>query len=143
MNKTLTIYLAGPMDRVSGEEMNQWRSRCHDYFVLQENVKLLDPTRREHEYEMTCKEIFIDDLEDVKNSDIILVDTRPNKLQFGTPCEVFYASHILGKKVFGWFDEDDNPNRYTRIFQEVLLTNEFSGLEKALEHIDENYVKYL
>jgi nucleoside 2-deoxyribosyltransferase len=129
------------MDRASKDEMCGWRKKCHDYFQSIEVVNLLDPTRRPHEDQMNSKEIFNQDLRDVERSDIILVDTRDlGKPQFGTPCEVFYASHILNKTVLGWFDKEHDPRKHKRIFQESLLTNEFDSLEKALEHIEVNYV---
>lgn len=139
--KTIKIYLAGPMDRVTGDEMCQWRRECHLYFGTIEGVQLLDPTRRPHENLMNAREVFNQDLRDVEEADIVLADTRDlGKPQFGTPCEVFYASHILNKTVIGWFDLGHDPRKHKRIFQEALLTNEFDSLEKALEHIEENYV---
>jgi nucleoside 2-deoxyribosyltransferase len=138
--KELKIYLAGPMDRVSNDEMCAWREKCHMYFQMFEGVRLLDPTRRPHEDDMNSREIFNEDLNDVRDSDLLLVDTRDlGKPQFGTPCEVFYASYILNKTVLGWFDLDHDPRKHKRIFQEVLLTNEFESLEKALEHIEVHY----
>jgi nucleoside 2-deoxyribosyltransferase len=139
--KKLKIYLAGPMDRVTKDEMCTWRKKCHQYFEYIENVELLDPTRRSHEEKLNSKEIFVEDIRDVEEADMLLVDTRDlGKPQFGTPCEVFYASYILKKPVFGWFDLEYDPRKHKRIFQEVLLTNEFESLEIALEHIEENYV---
>jgi hypothetical protein len=139
--KTLKIYLAGPMDRVTDNEMCGWRQKCHEHFDGWEGVELLDPTRRPHANSLNPREIFVEDIRDVENADMLLVDTRDlGKPQFGTPCEVFHASYILKKAVFGWFDLDHDPRKHKRIFQEVLLTNEFESLDFALEHIEENYV---
>lgn len=137
----LTIYLAGPMDCISDSEMKGWREVCHEYFKSIEGVTILDPTRRPHENELTPTEIMLLDLKDIDRSDMLLVDTRDHgKPRDGTMCEIFKASWYDKKPVIGWYDDKLSPVGKTRIFMDALLTNEFGSLEKALEHVEGNYL---
>lgn len=136
----ITVYLAGPMDQVSKDRSILWRERVHEYFSFNDGIKILDPTRRNHEDEMTSMEIYLSDLKDVRDCDVMLADSRDGQFQFGTPCEIFYCAHVLSKPVLAWFDEENNPLHKRRIFQEALFTNEFDSLEAAMQHIEGYYV---
>jgi nucleoside 2-deoxyribosyltransferase len=139
MKKTI-IYTAGPMDFYTQEEQRGWRDKTNSFFEHNNNFKVYDPGIRKHDADLTAKEIFIMDIRDVEKCDVVLADTRyMGKPQFGTPCEIFYASFILKKPVIGWYDKEHDPTTKKRIFQEALLTREFDSLDKALNHIHTNY----
>lgn len=139
--KQTIIYTAGPMDFVSQEEQRGWRDETNSFFKdYSDYFKVYDPGIRKHDADLNAKEIFIMDIKDVEKCDLVLADTRYlGKPQFGTPCEIFYASYILKKPVIGWFDEKHDPRKNKRIFLEALLTREFDSLQKALYHIENNY----
>jgi len=127
------------MDFASDEQQLGWRHQCLELFANSE-VKLLDPTRRPHDCGLTSKEIFQLDIIDVKQCDLVLVDNRNLGIPvFGTPCEVFYASHILGKPVIAWHDKD-HAYKKSGVFQDVLFTREFESLEEAADHIRAFYL---
>jgi len=139
----MKIYLAGPMDYVDKETQCGWRRQCHEYFDdIYGNVKLLDPTRRTHEDDLSEREILTLDMWDVTQSDLLLVDAREfNAPSFGTACEVFYASYVLKKPVIGWYNEENKPTK-RRIFQNALFTRQFESLDDALQHIGSYYSEY-
>ena len=71
--KQRTVYLAGPMEHVSIEDAKGWRTIATD-LLLQADQKVLDPTRRVHEFQPKyMKRIFELDLRDIQESDLILV----------------------------------------------------------------------
>ena len=90
-----TIYLCGPiMDEYKGSARN-WRENA--IRELGKSFTILDPMRRnfkDREVD-SANEIVEFDLQDIRNSDIILVNY--NKPSIGTAMEVFYASNELGK----------------------------------------------
>ena len=133
-----TIYLAGPMDFVSEQNMTKWRDTATKK-LQPYGYKTLDPVRRPHHHKLTNKEIFNLDMIDIKDSDLLLVDCRDLKVPtFGTPCEVFYASYILKKPVIGWYDAKTDPFENS-VFQSVLFDRRFDSLSNALSHIVEFY----
>lgn len=138
--KKVGIYLAGPMDNVSMEEMSDWRNNVKNYFHNDERFQLYDPCRRLHTSNLNAREIMLLDLKDIDNSSLVLVDNRDHgKPTFGTPCEVFYASYIHNKPVIAWNNTETNRRG---IFQKALFTREFKTLEEALNHISEYYGEY-
>ncbi|MBU4199331.1 MAG: nucleoside 2-deoxyribosyltransferase [Verrucomicrobia bacterium] len=104
------IYLCGPiMDEYEGIA-REWRKFAAKR--LGKQFALLDPMRRnfkDREVD-SANEIVEFDLQDIRNSDILLVNY--NKASIGTAMEVFYASNNLGKFVvaFSPFDfKNCNP----------------------------------
>jgi nucleoside 2-deoxyribosyltransferase len=103
MNKT--IYLSGPMQSRSSEEMNEWRIETKKKLSA---FNCLDPTRREYDEKdmLGVNEIVQMDRKDVENSDIVLVNyncARQKTTLCGTSMEVFYA-HSLGKFIIAFTD---------------------------------------
>ena len=128
-----TVYLAGPMDFATDEQMTGWRKESYRFLGL--DFEILDPVRRPHTCNLTDKEIFNLDMIDVRNSDILLVDCRDLGIcSFGTPCEVFYAAYILNKPVIGWYDKETKPSG-KGVFQNALIDRRFESLSEALTHI--------
>ena len=131
-----SLYLCGPMDSVSKEEQTSWRNYAKDY-LIQIGISSIDPCIRPHSKDcsLSDKEIVQQDLLDVEKADFLLVDARHrDKSMYGTPIEVFYANHILGKPTIGWYDEEHGYNDNS-IFQNVFLSNRFPSLDEALDHI--------
>jgi nucleoside 2-deoxyribosyltransferase len=130
------IYLAGPMDFVSQEHQMGWRERVK---LMSSGLEFFDPTRRPHDCGMTNQEIFDSDLKDIEDSDVVLAEVNESGIPvFGTTCEIFYASHVLKKPVYGWYNKQRKQGK--RIFQDVLLEREFSSLEDAIRFLMETYV---
>lgn len=135
--KKVGIYLAGPMDNVSLEEMSSWRKQVINYFKEDERFVIYDPCRRPHSSNLNEREIMLLDLKDIDNSDLLLVDNRDlGKPTFGTPCEVFYAAYIQNKPTIAW---SDIITCRRGVFQKALFTREFTSLIASLEHISEYY----
>ena len=133
-----TIYLAGPMEHVSDKEAQGWRKIAYYTFEMNDNVRVLDPTRRIHNFEQRyMKRIFELDIRDINESDIILVNLdKPEIAKHGTAMEVFYASYVLHKPVVA-FKADASK---IHPFFESLVTERRSDVHKACETIIEEYL---
>jgi nucleoside 2-deoxyribosyltransferase len=137
MNKKTTIYLAGPMDNCSMDYQTTWRNEASAY-LIQNNCTMLDPCRRPHDSDLTAREIYELDIKDVKNSDMILVDTRPIKRpSWGTAMEIMYAHEVCNIPVIGWCGDEEVG---VRIFLDATLTRNFKTLPEALDHISAFYL---
>lgn len=135
----LTIYLAGPMDNCTQEYQKGWRDATKEYLDMYK-IKVLDPCRRPHDADLTAREIYELDLIDVKNSDLILADTRPvQRPSWGTAMEIMYAHEVCKIPVIGWHNEADEVG--TRLFLDATLTREFNSLDKAIDQIVAFYLK--
>src|SRR3989344_79160 len=104
-----TVFLCGPMRGVSRNESLAWRQLAADY--LSENFDTLSPLRGREKNETFSdpRAAVIRDLNDIKKSDIILVnDTMTQCSMIGTSMEVFFAFQ-LGRPtiVFGYAHKDD------------------------------------
>jgi len=135
--KQRTIYLAGPMEHVSIEDAKRWRTIATD-LLLQADQKVLDPTRRVHEFQPKyMKRIFELDLRDIQESDLILVNLdNPTIAKHGTAMEVFYASYVLRKPVVA-FKADAST---IHPFFESLVTEWRSTVDKACDTIITEYL---
>jgi nucleoside 2-deoxyribosyltransferase len=131
-----TIYLAGPMEHVSVEEAKGWRDIATQ--MLSSSCKILDPTRRIHNFEKRyMKRIFELDLRDIQESDILLVNLdNPTVAKHGTAMEVFYASYVLRKPVVA-FKADPS---IVHPFFESLVTEWRSTVDKACDTILAEYL---
>lgn len=101
-----TIYLCGPINGRTTEDATNWREIVKSLW----KGECLDPMRRDYrgrELEPgIAAEIVAGDIEDIQNSDAILVFF--DKPSVGTAMEVFYAKHTLGKPVIV-IDAQDKP----------------------------------
>jgi nucleoside 2-deoxyribosyltransferase len=132
-----TVYLAGPMEHVSLEDAQKWRTIATTLLELA-NVKVLNPCRRLHNFERRyMKRIFELDLRDIRESDIILVNLcQPQIAKHGTAMEVFYASYVLNKPVIA-FKEDPTV---IHPFFESLVTEWRSTVDKACDTLITEYL---
>lgn len=103
MSKQETVYLAGSVqDHTSIQDANKWRLEAED-FLTKCGYRVLNPIRgKKHTIDGTPKEIVERDLEDIKVSDIILVEMDDlTKRYIGTAMEIRDA-WINGKKIILW-----------------------------------------
>lgn len=130
-----TIYLAGPMEHVSDDEMCGWRKTATMYL---HDWKILDPTRRRHSGEQRhMRRIFELDLRDIREADVLLVNlNNPTLAKHGTAMEVFYASYVLRKPVVAFKESCD---KYHPFF-ESLVTEWRSTVEKACDTLNAEYL---
>ena len=131
-----TVYLSGPiMDEVEGTA-REWRETAKK--LLQERFRLLDPMRRKFVDRQvdSANEIVEFDLQDVRNSDIVLVNY--NRASIGTSMEVFYAAHDQGKFVvaFSPLEYKDCSPWMARFCTKILPTQE-EAVEYIITHFDE------
>jgi nucleoside 2-deoxyribosyltransferase len=101
-----TIYLCGGINKLSDADAMDWREAAKK--ELTGSYDFLDPMRRDYrgrEAE-SVREIITGDMEDIRQSDIILVNAvRPS---WGTGMEL-YMAHGWGKKVIT-VCPDDRPS---------------------------------
>ena len=137
MYKQRTVYLAGPMEHVSKEDAEGWRSIA-ERLLHSAEVNTLNPCRRVHNFETRyMKRIFELDLRDIQESDLILVNLNdPKVAKHGTSMEVFYASYVLRKPVVAFKKEADSIHP----FFESLVTEWRSTVEKACDTIIGDYL---
>ena len=131
-----TVYLSGPiMDEVEGTA-REWRETAKK--LLQERFRLLDPMRRKFVDRQvdSANEIVEFDLQDVRNSDVVLVNY--NRASIGTSMEVFYAAHDQGKFVvaFSPLEYKDCSPWMARFCTKILPTLE-EAVEYIITHFDE------
>lgn len=131
-----TVYLSGPiMDEVEGTA-REWRETAKK--LLQERFRLLDPMRRKFVDRQvdSANEIVEFDLQDVRNSDIVLVNY--NRASIGTSMEVFYAAHDQGKFVvaFSPLEYKDCSPWMARFCTKILPTLE-DAVKYIIAHFDE------
>lgn len=104
-----TIYLCGPINGRTTDDATNWRELAKQRW-MEGGGKCLDPMSRDYrgrELEPgIAAEIVAGDIEDIQNSDAILVFF--DKPSVGTAMEVFYAKHVLGKPVVV-IDGSDRP----------------------------------
>ncbi|MBO5308276.1 MAG: nucleoside 2-deoxyribosyltransferase [Lentisphaeria bacterium] len=131
-----TVYLSGPiMDEVEGSA-REWRETAKA--LLKDRFRLLDPMRRKFVDRQvdSANEIVEFDLQDVRNSDIILVNY--NRASIGTSMEVFYAAHDQGKFVvaFSPLEYKDCSPWMARFCTKILPTLE-DAVDYIITHFDE------
>ena len=72
-----TIYLCGPINGCSDDEATGWRERVKGSFGKHEEVRFLDPMRRDYRGRENepgiAQEIVDGDLQDIQESDVLLV----------------------------------------------------------------------
>jgi nucleoside 2-deoxyribosyltransferase len=141
------IYLAGPIENATIEEMSWWRKGIIDEMQLYP-VNFLDPTRREpvhlqSRYALTgnqrrnlYNQIMTQDLMDIDRSDLIFANIRSvDGRGIGTAMEIMYAS-LQRKPIIAWSGKDDQHHP----FYESLVTEKHHNLDEAIEAM-RSYVK--
>lgn len=102
MYQIKVVYMAGPIQHVSGEESKGWREQMTE--ILRRNgVETLDPTRNQHLKRFPDgtwdKDAIVElDIEDLNIADLLIAYTP--KPSAGTSMEVLYMREVLNKPVF-------------------------------------------
>ena len=100
----MIVYLCGGINSLGDSECKDWR----EYAKSKLNCKTLDPMRNDYRgiEKMNYKEIVESDINDIKNSDAILVNaTKPS---WGTAMEIVYA-HNLNKEIIAFAGKRISP----------------------------------
>jgi len=134
----IVIYTAGGMELVSMEDARQWRQAAEDFFINDERVLFLHPTRRTHSFRPEeMRRIFDLDMMDLKHCDMVLANLdNPKLAKHGTAMEVFHASYHLRKPVVAFKASRENIHP----FFESLVTEWRSTVLKACETIRDQYL---
>ncbi len=86
------VFLSGPIRGITREESLNWRKKATEYLSGKFEVIHALRGREEKETFTDYRAAVIRDLNDIKNSDILLVnDTLLDCSMIGTSMEVFYA----------------------------------------------------
>ena len=123
-------YLAGPISGLSFDGCNDWREYAEKK-LKEFNVKALSPLRgkqyltneeylKDHYDEhvlSTTKGITYRDMNDVRQSDVILVNVRDSqKVSIGTMLEIG-AAFILNKPIVLVIEKEGNPHHHGMVDQ--------------------------
>ena len=126
-----TVYLAGPMEGLTREEMTGWRKE----FIMQTSrsgITCLDPTRRVEFHQGDSLDyarfVFRKDLSDIDQADVVFVDARRNSGRgTGTSMEAMYA-WVYNKPIVVWSD----PGDFRHPFYESMQTMHVESLELGI-----------
>jgi NTP pyrophosphatase (non-canonical NTP hydrolase) len=122
-----SVYLAGPMRQASEYQMTGWRAEATE-FLKARGYGVKDPVAR---YGLDHDSIVLGDLADVRACVCVLAWMPSGGLQgIGTCMEIFYASHVLGRRVVVWGHDMAHPSPWIE-HHAVLLPS----LKCAVEYI--------
>jgi len=124
-----TIYLCGPINGRSDFDCTNWRTDAR----MMWSGDSIDPMRRDYRgrelEDGIAAEIVAGDIEDIENSDAILV--YYDKPSVGTSMEIFLAKHVLGKFVV-LIDQSDKPLSPWLIHHCDVIVKDISSAMSAL-----------
>lgn len=134
------IYLAGPMEGLTAEQMQGWRKEMTAQLAW---LQIYDPTRR-IEYHSgdginRARFLFQMDLKDIDESDIIFVDARAKAGRgTGTSMEVMYA-WMKQKPIIVWADPEDFHHPFYQAMETYRVYSISEGVQiiKAFFEIDD------
>lgn len=139
------VYTAGPMEQVCDKTMLDWRIYVRE-FLREVDIECLHPTRRValHDQEATedistynkLKRIVAQDMDDIRNSKVILADLRdsmPGK-KWGTVMEIAKA-HEWDKIIIVLVD----PGQFKHPFIYTYATEVHYDLQEAVEAVIDYY----
>ena len=129
----MKIYLAGPIEQCSIDEIKLWRDYLKKRLL---NYEIIEPEKNL----ISSKEIFRTNKRDVENADITFVflpkkinERRPS---YGTIFEISYA-YTLDKEII--IVSDDEFVHSHPIMKEI--GNHFNDLDSAIDYIYNRYLK--
>ena len=129
-----TIYLAGPMENASKDEMNSWRNYV-SFYLNSTGWNVLNPVFRSMKDGYNHRRIYELDMRDVRSSDVILADLRRgDRENIGTSMEVQLA-YSLDIPVVGYAVKDQKKHP----FLEVCVTEWVTDLDKGIRILNEFY----
>lgn len=128
------VYLAGPITNLPIEEAAAWRREAETKLEAA-GIRALNPLREKDlndpkvKTNLDHREVVERDLEDIRNSSIVLVDFRKNVNVIGSAMEIAYA-RMWGKKIF-IFGQAYRKHYWVRYHVDRF----FDTLDEALEAI--------
>lgn len=136
----VTIYLCGPMQNCTKEQMCQWRNEVKEYFSSYPHIIFLDPTREDlqplldnaksvEEQAAVDEQIVTKDLYDVSKSDIVLANLH--MASFGSPMEVCLG-YWAGKCVISVVPNIHQTSSWVRYHSSFI----FESMNEACEQIE-------
>ncbi len=150
MKNEYQIYLAGGMQGLSFDEMNEWRSRFKEKLIryanaISPNSKLIvvnpcDYYNFEKKEYRTQREVMEYDLHRVRTSQLIVVDFTHKPVSIGTAMELAVAREhnipIIGVCTADWENSNDNPINHLHPWQKECCMRLCESYEEL-----ENYIK--
>ena len=134
------VYLAGPMEGLTFEEMTEWRYAATRLLNLAE-IDTLDPTRRvsyhnQTKNDYTAGRVVKHDLQDIAYSSVVLADLRDSTpgRKWGTVCELAHA-HTKNKIII----VITNKDQFKHPFIEFYATEIYHDLTDAIEAVTTYY----
>lgn len=148
--KLKTIYLAGAINGLTYPETTEWRNEVK-YYANKNNMQVLDPMRGKEflnidmdkpiddsqlGVEISSKEIFLRDINDVKKSNIVVINLNhiKNKKYIGSNFELGYA-FALDKPIYSLnlpFQFSQHP-----FYKESIIKN-FDSPKDFVKYIKNN-----
>lgn len=128
----MKVYLCGPIDNCTYEEMHGWRE---DLKFTDSNHKWVDPTRRDFRGKeiLYNKELVELDKWDIRNSDVVLVRwNKPENTCVGSSMEILYA-HSLDIPVILWCNEGEKLSPWLVYHSLHVVNSEEEALSKLRE----------
>lgn len=114
------LYLGGPINGCTDEEANGWRKSVVESLP---EFECLDPMRRDYrgrELEPgIADEIVRGDMGDLEGVNVALFNCP--KPSVGTAMEIFYAHHVLGKRVYVVHPKDKAPSPWLIRFSDQIF----------------------
>jgi len=134
------VYLAGPMEGLTFEEMTEWRYAATRLLNLAD-IDTLDPTRRvsyhnQTKNDYTAGRVVKHDLQDIAYSSVVLADLRDSTpgRKWGTVCELAHA-HTKNKIII----VITNKDQFKHPFIEFYATEIYHDLTDAIEAVTTYY----
>jgi nucleoside 2-deoxyribosyltransferase len=132
-----TIYLCGPILARTTEQANEWRNKATKQL---KKFTILNPMRRQFsdKDKLGINEIVQMDKEDVKNSDIILVNyncARQETTLCGTSMEIHLA-YSLGKYIVAFTDLPEDKWSPWMIYHSTRICKSF---DEAIQYINKHF----
>lgn len=143
------LYLAGAMGCYGNDikKANEWRNRVLTYIELspynKENIRCFNPAsyyNYSEQIHKTEQEIMRFDFNQLKNSDIVLVNLKDIDKSIGTSDEVLF-SYLHGIPVIGFYEDSDNINfvHPWKIEQMDRIETGKDALKNVIDYILEYY----
>ena len=120
------VYLAGPMRQASEYQMRGWRAEASKYLRAHGGYGVKDPVAR---YGLEHREIVEGDLADIRRCVCVLAWMPSGGLQgIGTCMEIFYAAHVLKRRVVVWGHDMEHPSPWIE-HHAIVMPSLLSALE--------------
>jgi hypothetical protein len=121
------VYLAGGINGLSDSDAKDWR----EYAKERLSHDTLDPLRRDYRgiEDESVEEIVHGDLEDIRNSDVVLAScVRPS---WGTAMEIHFTRTSTPSSVYAVVPEDQTVSPWLRYYTSIFRT-----FDEAINHLN-------